>query len=155
MSVFVLWLIIVIAFTVIKSSKMTKQNRGRDVHQRNVPVGNSQPRPQQRSFAAMPKQHGAAPNVERNCSAEDKHRYENNVSGLHKKKPSAIPNVQGSAMHYQPKKSGNRKAARQLYIGDPVPQGMRVVRCRYCAADNLVPFTARDSYKCYFCHYDI
>ena len=108
-----------------------------------------------RSFAAMPKQQKAVPNVERNCSADDKHRFENNVSRHKTKKASAIPNMQSANMHNQPKMSGNRKAARQLYIGDPIPQGTRLIKCGYCAAENIVPYAARNEYKCYFCHYDI
>lgn len=108
-----------------------------------------------RSFAAMPKQTAGIPNVERNCSAEEKHRFENNVSGHGGIRTTAIPNVPSSNMHKQPKMSGNRKAAKQLYIGDVVPRGNRVITCSYCAADNIVPAGARNEYKCYFCHYDI
>ena len=154
MSVFVLWIILIIIITLVKTAK-TAGNTGAGGTQRPNTVNRPPVRPQAGSFAAMPKQHSAVPNVERNCSADDKHRYENNVSGLNKKKPTAIPNVQSSHMQPQPKKSGNRKVAGQLYIGDPVPQGMKVIRCKYCAADNLVPYAARDKYKCYFCHYGI
>lgn len=154
MSVFVLWVIILIVITIVRTSKAAGNSRVRGTQKPTV-VKRPPVKPQPRSFAAMPKQHGAAPNVERNCTADDKHRYENNVSRFNKKKPTAIPNVQSANMRPQPKMSGNRKAARQLYIGDPIPHGMRVVRCSYCAAENLVPYTARDGYKCYFCHYDI
>jgi len=154
MSVFVLWVILLIVITIVKTSKAAGNSRVRG--SQNSRTANRPPvRTQPRSFAAMPKQHSAAPNVERNCSADDKHRYENNLSRFNKKKPTAIPNVQNTVRQPQPKMSGNRKAARQLYIGDPVPHGMKAIRCSYCAADNLVPYTARDGYKCYFCHYDI
>ena len=152
---FFVWLILVIIIVAVRIGKITAKTNGSVKQQ--VQRRTTVPRPQQqRSFAARPKpQHKAVPNVERNCSADDKHRYENNVSRYNKKKPDAIPNVQGASMRPQPRMSGNRKAARQLYIGDPVPQGMRRVKCGYCAADNLVPFAARNEYKCYFCHYDI
>ena len=152
---FFVWLILVIIIVAVRIGKITAKTNGSVKQQ--VQRRTTVPRPQQqRSFAALPKsQHKAVPNVERNCAADDKHRYENNVSRYNKKKPDAIPNVQGASMRPQPRMSGNRKAARQLYIGDPVPQGMRRVKCGYCAADNLVPFAARNEYKCYFCHYDI
>lgn len=152
---FFVWLILVIIIVAVRIGKITAKTNGSVKQQ--VQRRTTVPRPQQqRSFAAMPKsQHKAVPNVERNCAADDKHRYENNVSRYNKKKPDAIPNVQGASMRPQPRMTGNRKAARQLYIGDPVPQGMRMVKCGYCAADNLVPFAARNEYKCYFCHYDI
>lgn len=103
----------------------------------------------------MPKQQSGMPNVERNCSAEEKHRFENNVSGRTRNLSSAVPNVPNSNKKKQPTMSGNRKTARQLYIGDPVPRGNKVIVCSYCAADNIVPAGARNEYKCYFCHYDI
>lgn len=115
----------------------------------------ARPSQQNRSFAAMPKQGAGVPNVERNCSAEEKHRFENNVSGRMGNLSTAVPNVPSSNMHKQPKMSGNRKTAKQLYIGDSVPRGTRAVTCSYCAADNIVPAGARNEYKCYFCHYDI
>ena len=148
-----LWILIIIVYVIVKVSKAAGNSRVRGTQKKSA----AQPiRNQQRSFAAMPKQqHQAVPNVESNCSADDKHRYENNLSKHNKKSASAIPNVPSSRSYRQPKMSGNRKAARQLYMGDPVPHGMKVIRCGYCAADNLVPYTARDSYKCYFCHYDI
>ena len=107
------------------------------------------------SFAAMPKQQTGVPNVERNCSAEEKHRFENNISGHTPHLSTAVPNVPSANMRKQPKMSGNRKTAKQLYIGDQVPRGTKVLRCSYCAADNIVPSGARNEYKCYFCHYDI
>lgn len=111
--------------------------------------------PRERGFAAMPNQPAGVPNVERNCSAEEKHRFENNVSGHHTNPSTAVPNIPNANMRKQPKMSGNRKIARQLYMGDPVPRGNRVIVCSYCAAENIVPANARNEYKCYFCHYDI
>lgn len=47
--------------------------------------------------------------------------------------------------------SGGLAVAERLFDGDPVPQGKRCVVCGYCAAENLVPMTARTRYSCYFC----
>lgn len=150
-----LWILIIIVYVIIKMSKAAGRNNVRGTQKSNVPRPNTPVRNPQRSFAAVPKQQKAIPNVERNCSADDKHRFENNISGHKVKKTSAVPNVQTTRMHPQPKKSGNRRVAGRLYEGDPIPQGARMVKCGYCAAENLVPYTARNEYKCYFCHYDI
>lgn len=157
-----LGILVFIAYVALKFAKIARK-AGNSTTKPNVPrtpakqVTSTYTRPAsaQRSFAAMPKQNAGVPNVERNCSAEEKHRYENNVSGHHANLSSAVPNVPYSNKKNQPKMSGNRKTARQLYIGDPVPRGTKVVVCSYCAAENIVPAGARNEYKCYFCHYDI
>lgn len=158
-----LGIIIFVVYVALKFAKIARK-AGNTTTKPNVPRTQTQskststyarPISKPRSFAAMPKQEAGVPNVERNCSAEEKHRYENNVSGHHANLSTAVPNVPSSNMHKQPKMSGNRKTARQLYIGDPVPRGTKVVICSYCAAENIVPVGARNEYKCYFCHYDI
>ena len=150
-----LWILIIVVYIIVKMSKAAGNNSGLEKPQKHQPKHTVERTNVQRSFAAMPKQKPVPPNVERNCAAEDNHRFENKVSGHYDKKASAIPNVQSKTMHVQPKMSGNRRVARQLYIGDPIPKGMKLVKCSYCAAENLVPYTARNEYKCYFCHYDI
>lgn len=52
-------------------------------------------------------------------------------------------------------KKGNRIAALRLYEGDHVPQGYRMVRCSYCAAENLIAYSSKGDYMCYFCHEDL
>lgn len=157
----VVWLLICIVYVVFKFAKLAGKTGGgtagagtsrttgqnRSTYTRNVP--------QKKSFAAMPKQESGVPNVERNCSAEEKHRFENNISGHSANRSTAVPNVPNANRKKQPKMSGNRKVARQLYMGDPVPRGSRIIVCSYCAAENIVPANARNEYKCYFCHYDI
>ncbi len=165
MSIFGLWILIVFIYIIIGVTKgagkkntngtADKKQLSSNVARPNVMRKDNKGVESQRSFAALPKQNTAVPNKERNCTAEDKHRFENNVSGYSGKRTSATPNVQSPVMHKQPKMSGNRREARQLYIGDPIPQGMKLKKCDYCAAENLVPYTARNEFKCYFCHYDI
>lgn len=156
-----LGILIFIAYVALKFAKIARKAGG-NTAKPNVPRTQTQTKStytrqvtKPKSFAAMPKQQSGVPNVERNCSAEEKHRYENNVSGHHANLSTAVPNVPSFNMHKQPKMSGNRKTARQLYIGDPVPRGTKVIVCSYCAAENIVPSSARNEYKCYFCHYDI
>lgn len=156
-----LWVLIFIGYIVLKFAKIASKAGG-STTKPNVPRASAQKAstytrnvPKQKSFAAMPKQQSGAPNVERNCAAEEKHRFENNVAGHHANLSTAVPNVPSANMHKQPKMSGNRKMAKQLYMGDPVPRGNKVVLCSYCAAENIVPAGARNEYKCYFCHYDI
>lgn len=50
------------------------------------------------------------------------------------------------------RETGGRKAAERLYEGDSVPKGMKVVKCDYCGAENLVPaYADTKEYTCYFC----
>ncbi len=159
-----IWIIFVIGYIAVKFAKIAGKANTTKTAKPNVPRtpaktnGTStyaRPAAKTRSFAAMPKQEAGVPNVERNCSAEEKHRFENNLSGHTPNLSTAVPNVPSANMHKQPKMSGNRKTARQLYMGDPVPRGTKVIVCSYCAAENIVPSGARNEYKCYFCHYDI
>ena len=156
-----LWLLIFIGYTALKFAKSACKAGGStakpNVSRTPVQTKSTYTRtvPRQGSFAAMPKQQPGMPNVERNCSAEEKHRFENNVSGHTANLSTAVPNVPSANMHKQPKMSGNRKTAKQLYMGDPSPRGTKVIVCSYCAAENIVPAGARNEYKCYFCHYDI
>jgi len=157
-----IWILFVIGYVALKFGKIAGKVSKNNTAKPNVPRTPVQTKstytrniPKQRSFAAIPDQPAGVPNVERNCSAEEKHRFENNVSGHHENLSSAVPNVSSSNMHAQPKMSGNRKVAKQRYMGDPVPRGTKVIVCSYCAAENIVPGNARNEYKCYFCHYDI
>ena len=157
-----IWILICIGYIALKFARVARKAGG-STAKPNVPrtpaktITSTYTRPgsKPRSFAAMPKQQSGMPNVERNCSAEEKHRFENNVSGHTPNLSTAVPNVPSANMHKQPKMSGNRKTAKQLYIGDVVPRGTKVIVCSYCAAENIVPAGARNEYKCYFCHYDI
>lgn len=155
-----IWILFIIGYIALKFGRIAgnKTNTAKpNVPRKPVQTKSTYTRnvPKQRSFAAMPDQPAGVPNVERNCSADEKHRFENNVSGHHENLSTAVPNVPSSNMHVQPKMTGNRKTAKQRYIGDPVPRGTKVIVCSYCAAENIVPGNARNEYKCYFCHYDI
>ena len=72
--------------------------------------------------------------------------------------------VLDEAEHRQEKRQENQRArwetgglpaAKRLYEGDSVPQGMRRVTCSYCGADNLVPQGSRQKYTCYFCREEL
>lgn len=156
-----IWILIFIGYVALKFAKIARKAESSttrpNVARTPVQTKSTYTRPgtKPRSFAAMPKQEAGVPNVERNCSAEEKHRFENNLSGHTPNLSTALPNTPNTGKYKQPKMSGNRKTARQLYIGDPVPRGTKVIVCSYCAAENIVPSGARNEYKCYFCHYDI
>lgn len=136
-------------------AKSSKSNP--PVYQR--PVSQPASQPVRKNFAVMPEHKKVPPNVERNCAAEDKHRSENNVYAKKTVKPVAVPNV--SRPYTEPQKQtrkekkDNRIAAIRLYEGDHVPQGYRMVKCHYCAAENLIAHSARGNYMCYFCHEDL
>ena len=51
--------------------------------------------------------------------------------------------------------TGGLPAAKRLYEGDSVPQGMRRVACSYCGADNLLPQGSGQKYTCYFCREEL
>ena len=54
------------------------------------------------------------------------------------------------------RETGGKAPAMRHYYGDSVPHGMRLVRCGYCAADNLVAVHANvKNYTCYFCREDL
>lgn len=51
---------------------------------------------------------------------------------------------------------GRLNYGQRIYLGDPVPNGKRLVYCPYCNAENLVP--AHDyskKYHCYFCREEL
>lgn len=41
--------------------------------------------------------------------------------------------------------------AERLIMGDSIPNDRRVLKCKYCGAENLVPVNIRSKYGCYFC----
>ncbi len=115
--------------------------------------------PVNKNFAVMPEQKKVPPNVERNCAVEDKHRSENNIYAKKPVKPVAVPNVNRpyteAPKQTREQKKNTRNIALRLYEGDPVPRGYRMVKCHYCAAENLISYSARGDYMCYFCHEDL
>lgn len=54
-----------------------------------------------------------------------------------------------------PTRVNGRRVAIRLYEGDLPPAGMRVVKCHYCGAENLVPHNSTEKFVCYFCREDI
>lgn len=150
-----IWIIIVVCVFISKSKKAQKK-----IEKKATQVFTSKPVQQrEKNFAVMPEHKKAQPNVERKCAAEDRHRLENNV---YQKKPSqqtTVPNVK-RAYTEAPKqtrmeKRSQRMIATRLYEGDHVPQGYRMVKCGYCAAENLIAYASRGDYMCYFCHEDL
>lgn len=50
------------------------------------------------------------------------------------------------------RETGGRMRGRRYLYGDSVPQGMRIVKCGYCGAENLISGRmAKEEYTCYFC----
>lgn len=48
-------------------------------------------------------------------------------------------------------KYGNRSVGGRYLLGDPIPQGMKIVCCEYCGAENVVKIAYRGDRDCYFC----
>lgn len=154
----IVWLFI-LGFIFYKKAKKTGRAE-RSIERKNRPVtyqrSVSQPG---KNFAVMPEHKKVPPNVERKCIVEDGHRLENNVNAKRSMKSSVTPNVTRPYTELpketRVKKEENRMVALRLYEGDHVPQGYRMVRCSYCAAENLIAHSARGKYMCYFCHEDL
>ena len=150
-----IWLIIVVAVFISKSKKAQEK-----IEKKATQVFTSKPVQQaKKNFAVMPEHKKVPPNVERNCAAEDGHRSENNVYQKRSSQTAAVPNVK-RAYTEAPKqtrmeKKSSRMVAMRLYEGDHVPQGYRMVKCGYCAAENLIAYSSRGNYMCYFCHEDL
>lgn len=50
------------------------------------------------------------------------------------------------------RETGGRRAAQRHYDGDSIPKGMRLVRCSYCGAENLIgDYEKQSDFTCYFC----
>ena len=88
------------------------------------------------------------------------------VSQNNKKKKKAAtqttapkqPTPKKEYSHVEPTKAyrAARNAAERYEEWFPVPEGKKVVRCGYCAANNLIPRERRrDQYTCYFCREEL
>ncbi len=155
----IIWLIIVGAIAYSRAKKAGKIGNSTVERSKTATYQRPVSQPVKKNFAVMPEHKKVPPNVERNCAAEDRHRSENNVFAKRPAKTTVVPNVSRPYME-PPKqtrmeKRGNRIAAIRLYEGDRVPQGYRMVKCHYCAAENLIAYSARGNYMCYFCHEDL
>lgn len=150
----IFWIIVI--YIIISKTKKAQGQTNNRTTQVNTSRTVQQP---QRNFAVVTEQKKIQPNVERKCAAEDRHRSENNI---HQKRPvqqTSVPNVK-RAYTEVPKqtrmeKQVSRMVAMRLYEGDRVPQGYRMVKCGYCAAENLIAYSSRGAYMCYFCHEDL
>lgn len=50
------------------------------------------------------------------------------------------------------RETGGRMAAQRHYDGDSIPRGMRLVKCSYCGAENLIgDYQKQNDFTCYFC----
>ena len=150
-----IWLIIVAAVFISKSKKAQEK-----IGEKATQVFASKPvQEQKKNFAVMPEHKKVPPNVERKCAAEDRHRSENNVYQKKTSQTTAVPNVKRAyteaPMQTRMEKRSSRMIAKRLYEGDHVPQGYRMVKCGYCAAENLIAYSSRGDYMCYFCHEDL
>lgn len=57
--------------------------------------------------------------------------------------------IEEMRLHHE---TGGRMPAMRHYDGDSIPKGMHIVRCRYCAAENLIRDGQKQSdFTCYFC----
>lgn len=162
----ILWLIIIGAIIASKNKKAQSTSQTQSQKQSQPQNGMRQggayyqrQQPQNKNFAVMPEQKKVPPNVERKCMVEDNHRSENNVYHQKTSQQASVPNVKReytqSSKETREERKATRMVAKRLYEGDLVPQGYRMVKCRYCAAENLIAYASRGKYMCYFCHDDL
>ena len=155
----IIWLF-VLSFIIYKKAKKIG-GAERTIERKNKSFTYQRPVSQQtkKNFAVMPEHKKVPPNVERKCMVEDKHRSENNVFAKQPVSSTTTPNVSRPYTELpkenKTQKKENRMVALRLYEGDHVPQGYRMVRCSYCAAENLIAYSSRGKYMCYFCHEDL
>lgn len=65
------------------------------------------------------------------------------------------PRIRANNLWGEDKFANQRIVALRLMEGDPVPQGYVVIRCPYCAAENLVTKNCKQHHSCYFCRVPI
>lgn len=162
MGIAIWWIVMIvyIAFVMGKAKKIRNNgkkgtyNTGRNgTNTANAQNRASRPNvAQNKNFAVMPEHKKVPPNVERDCRVEGGHRSGNNIRNGSVSKASAEPNVQRKHAEIPIRSNDNRPVAMRLYEGDHVPRGYRMVKCPYCAAENLIPYSSNAKYKCYFCH---
>ena len=96
----------------------------------------------------IPKKQTAVPNVPR--------KKEKRKTFLEPHKEETMqPKIRTNNLWGEDKYANKRIVALRLMEGDPVPQGYVVVRCPYCAAENLVTQNCKEYHSCYFCRVPI
>lgn len=65
------------------------------------------------------------------------------------------PKIRNNNLWGEDKYANRRIVALRLMEGDPVPNGYEVIRCPYCAAENLVTGKCKQYHSCYFCRVPI
>lgn len=150
-----IWIIVIAAVCISKAKKKQQISEKKSTKA----AAYNPVRTQNKNFAVMPQPKKVQPNVERKCAAEDNHRSENNVYQKKASQQTAVPNVKReyteAPKQTRMEKRSSRMVATRLYEGDHVPQGYRMVKCGYCAAENLIAYASRGDYMCYFCHEDL
>lgn len=119
----------------IGEKKVTAQGIGTS-EKKQVPVPN------------VSKKQTAVPNIPRKKEKKRK------VLELHKEE-TLQPKIRTNNLWGEDKYAHSRIVALRLMEGDPVPQGYVVVRCPYCAAENLVTKNCKQHHSCYFCRVPI
>ena len=173
----IIWIVIMAAVSGVLKGK----SNGSGTKDRNPYNKNGAAVPPQNTWNngnAMPQSRAAQPDYSAGTVPEN-HRH-GAVKGTHQTPPAYMATekqanmattddlrqkaVLDEADHLQDKRqeemrsrweTGGLPSAQRLYEGDSVPQGMRVIKCSYCGAENLVPQGSRQKYTCYFCREEL
>ncbi len=119
--------------------------------------------------AAMPRGNAQQANLQKAnaqaTGAQMAGAQKNSTSGKKDKDQSTTDYLQQKAKadardHYKEKMEeqrrvnetyGNQPVGGRYELGDPIPNGMKIVYCPYCAAENLVKISYHGDRDCYFC----
>lgn len=159
----------VIIFNIVRSTNRGKTSENSSRPQMPPPVrNNQQPRPQQSSAPGKSNEWNLGRSLaERKVEQEKKTEMYSEADKVliekgkqqstteYLKQKADFDEREHSREREQQQKDIERGSglitAERLIMGDSIPNGRIVVKCKYCGAENLVPVNIRSKYGCYFC----
>lgn len=162
----------VIIFNIVRSTNRGKTSENSNRPQMPPPVrNNQQPRPQQTSVPGKSNEWNLSRSLaERKVEQEKKTEMyseadkaliekgkQQSTTEYLKQKADFDEKEHNREREQQQKKQKDYErgsgliTAERLIMGDSIPSGRIVVKCKYCGAENLVPINIRSKYGCYFC----
>lgn len=138
---------IIIIIAKINSNAKKAENKSAGEAQRN-PI-QVRPLPTKSAVPVAPSMTQARPVEVRNSKSET-----TMTDFLAEKARKEVMNKESEARINQAKTAMSQKGlimGERLFYGDPVPSGKTKVVCKYCGAENLLPYSIGGKYHCYFC----
>lgn len=147
MSIFTILFYIMIIVMIVKAKKGENQPSGQKGNysaKTTMPISS----PKQRRKSNVSQKEESFPNVPR------KKQVEKSFMEPHREETKQ-PKIRTNNLWGEDKYAGQRIVALRLMEGDPVPQGYHMIKCPYCAAENLVTKNCKQHHSCYFCRVPI